>query len=130
MGYVPAHACVLIAHLIRSPQAERFLARPWQLCIDSLCKTLSQRALAGPKKVYALARRAVPNCVRDALPYKVDDGLGDVGTQVNVQILKRLTGHQGIRTCFSRDSTPRVGQGLLLCSNFARMPELHTGSAA
>ena len=73
---------------------------------------------------------AVPNCVRDALPYKVDDGLGDVGTQVNVQILKRLTGHQGIRTCFSRDSTPRVGQGLLLCETCAHMHEMQKFTAS
>ena len=56
----------------------------------------------------------MPNRVRDPLPYKIDDRLGDVGAQVHVQVLKRLAGHQGIRACFSRDSAPRVGQGLLL----------------
>ena len=77
-----------------------------------------------------MPRIAVPNRVRDPLPYKVDDGLGDVGAQVNVQVLKRLAGHQGIRACFSRDSAPRVGQGLLLGETRAHMHEMQKFTAS
>ena len=72
----------------------------------------------------------MPNRVRDPLPYKVDDGLLDTGTQINVQILECLAFHKGIRTCLARDGTPRVGQRLLLCETRAYMHEMQKFTAS